>query len=134
MGLGSSGAVLALGRSLIFYPGMPRTRVPSIPEKPTVRTKKPEPSRTDPQARPVQPNLWDFFTPGPAVGEPIEETTASSETRVALALPEESGGLDMAVGILVLTARRPSANLATEWLRQVGPFRAPLHVALSTAS
>ena len=72
---GTTAAALRLGGALLFYSVMPRKpRVPSIPEKPTGRAKKPEPSRADAQARPAQPNLWDFFTPDTAVGEPIEPT------------------------------------------------------------
>ena len=72
---GTTAAALRLGGALLFYSVMPRKpRVPSIPEKPTGRAKKPEPSGADAQARPAQPNLWDFFTPDTAVGEPIEPT------------------------------------------------------------
>jgi hypothetical protein len=54
---------------------MPRKpRVPSIPEKPAGRAKKPEPPRTEPQTRSLEPNLWDFFTLDTQGGEPVEET------------------------------------------------------------
>ena len=72
--------MLALGRSLISYPGMPHTRVPPISEKPAIRAKKPKASRTDPQAHPVQPDLWNLFTPGPPSSEPIEETPPRPST------------------------------------------------------
>jgi hypothetical protein len=69
------------GEAWSFYQGMSRKpRVPSITEKPVGRAKKPEPSRTDPQARPAQPNLWDFLTPGSAVDEASEETPPRSTT------------------------------------------------------
>jgi hypothetical protein len=72
---GTTAAALRPGGALFLYSSMPRKpRVPSIPEKPTGRAKKPEPSRADAPARPAQSNLWDFFTPDTAVGEPIEET------------------------------------------------------------
>ena len=56
-------SVLALGRSLISYPGMPRTRVPSIPEKPAIRTKKPEPSCPDPQPSRFNPTFGTSLRP-----------------------------------------------------------------------